>query len=129
VHYPQYDDGSFLAIITGKVQGEVQQLTVRLIDCQLRGFRPFRLITNLPDEKITARQIVMHYHQRWEIEIAFDEIKTHQCATLLGQSPTILRSKRPDLVKQELYALVISYNALRVLMLRAADSQGKSPSN
>ena len=123
----EYGDGSFLAVITGKVDGQMRQMTVRVIDCQLRGWRPFRLITNLLDEKITAREIVRHYHQRWEVEIAFDEIKTHQCATLRGQSPTILRSKRPDLVKQELYALLISYNALRVLMLRAADSQGKKP--
>lgn len=123
----QDGDGSSLALITGKVEGQVQEMTVRVIDCQLRGFRPFRLITNLLDEKLTAREIVKHYHQRWEIEIAFDEIKTHQCACLRGQSPTILRSKRPDLVKQELYALMISYNALRVLMLRAADSQGKKP--
>jgi DDE family transposase len=122
-----YGDGSFLAIITGKVDGQMQQMTVRVLDCQLRGFRPFRLITNLLDEKITAREIVVHYHQRWEVEIAFDEIKTHQCATLRGQSPTILRSKRPDLAKQELYALMISYNALRVLMLRAADSAWKKP--
>jgi hypothetical protein len=48
--------------------------------------------------------LVKHYHQRWEIEIAFDEIKTHQCARLRGQMPTIFRSQRPDLVKQELYS-------------------------
>jgi len=122
-----YGDGSYLALITGKVEGQVRQLTVRVIDCQLRGFRPFRLLTNLREEQITAREIVKHYHQRWEIEIAFDEIKTHQCATLRGQSPTILRSRRPDLVKQELYALLISYNALRRLILQAAQAQGKKP--
>ena len=105
----------------------MQQITVRVIDCQLRGFRPFRLITSLEDEKISAREIVKHYHQRWEIEIAFDEIKTHQCATLRGQSPTIFRSKRPDLVKQELYALLVSYNAVRVLMQRAARQAGNQP--
>jgi hypothetical protein len=122
-----YRDGSYLAVLTGNVDGHAQTLTVRVIDSQLRGFQPFRLITNLLDEKITAREIVRHYHQRWEIEIAFDEIKTHQCATLRGQSPTLLRSKRPDLVKQELYALFISYNGLRVLMQEAAARSGKEP--
>ncbi|MBW1745449.1 MAG: hypothetical protein JRJ25_03670 [Deltaproteobacteria bacterium] len=34
------------------------------------------------DPDITAREIVIHYHKRWDIEIAYDEIKTHQCATL-----------------------------------------------
>jgi hypothetical protein len=120
-------DGSYLARITGKIDGRMQEMTVRVIECRLRGFRPFRLITNLRDEKITAREIVKHYHQRWEIEIAFDEIKTHQCARLRGQIPTIFRSKRPDLVKQELYALMITYTTMRLLMQRAAERAGKKP--
>jgi hypothetical protein len=109
------------------VDGQKQEMIVRVIECHLRGFRPFRLITNLRDEKISAREIVRHYHQRWEIEIAFDEIKTHQCARLRGQMPTIFRSKRPDLVKQELYALMISYTTMRLLMQRAAAQAGKKP--
>ncbi len=67
------------------------------------------------------------YHRRWDIEIAYDEIKTHQCATLRGQSPTTFRSKRPDLVEQELYALLIMYNMVRLLIRRAADEHGKDP--
>jgi hypothetical protein len=59
--------------------------------------------------------------------IAFDEIKTHQCARLRGQMPTIFRSKRPDLVKQELYALMITYTTMRLLMQRAATQAGKKP--
>lgn len=123
----QLADGSFLSRITGKVDGQMQEMTVRVIECRLRGFRPFRLITNLLDEKITAREIARHYHQRWEIEIAFDEIKTHQCARLRGQMPTIFRSKRADLVKQELYALMITYTTMRLLMQRAAAEAGKKP--
>lgn len=119
----QYGDGSYLAIIRGKLDGRMREMRVRVIECQLRGFRPFRLITNLLDEKIEAREMVKHYHKRWEVEIAFDEIKTHQCATLRGQAPTVLRSKRSELVKQELYALVISYNAVRCLIEQGAESQ------
>lgn len=120
-------DGSFLARITGKVDGQMQEMTVRVIECRLRGFRSFRLITNLRDKEITAREIAKHYHQRWEIEIAFDEIKTHQCARLRGQIPTIFRSKRADLVKQELYALMITYTTMRLLMQQAAAQAGKKP--
>jgi len=123
----QYPDGSYQAKIRGKVEGQMQELRVRVIEGQMRGFRPFRLLTNLLDAKIEAREIVKHYHQRWEVELAFDEIKTHPCATLRGQAPTLLRSKRQDLVKQELYALVMSYNVVRYLMKQGAESRQKKP--
>lgn len=61
------------------------------------------------------------------MEIAFDEIKTHQCAMLRGQAPTVLRSKRRDLVKQELFALMISYNAVRCLMQQGASRRQPKP--
>jgi hypothetical protein len=70
---------------------------------------------------------VKHYHKRWDIEISYDEIKTHQCATLRGQAPTILRSKKSELVKQELYALLISYNMTRWLMVQSAETHGVNP--
>lgn len=62
----------------------------------------------------------MHYRRRWDLEIAYDEIETHQCATLRGQSPTTFRSKLPDLVRQEVYALVIMYNLVRGVIREAA---------
>lgn len=120
-----YRDGSYLGEINGKVKGKRKRLIVRVIDFQFKGFRPCRLITNLLDKKITAREIIRQYHKRWDIEIAFDEIKTHQCARLRGQAPTVLRSKRPDLVRQELWAIVISYNTVRQLMRRAANEYDK----
>ncbi|MFN0124971.1 MAG: IS4 family transposase [Blastocatellia bacterium] len=122
-------DGSYLVILRETVDGQSREMVVRVVDCQVRGFRPFRLITSLLDEKISALEIARHYHQRWQIEISFDEIKTHQCATLRGQSPTILRSRRPDLIKQELFALLISYNAIRTLMRQAAERHGKAPAS
>ena len=63
---------------------------------------------------------------RW-IENLYDEIKTHQCATLRGQMPTIIRSKRADLVEQELYAMLIMYNLIRVLIYESANKEGKYP--
>ena len=54
-------------------------------------------------------------HERWEIETAFDELKTH-----LRGARIVLRSKRPDLVKQEFYGLLLAHFAVRGLMHEAA---------
>lgn len=133
-------DGSCLAQLTQKIEDpdapptkngrkrwKKISMVVRVIRLQIPGFRPVTLVTNILDTSITARELAIHYHKRWDIEIAYDEIKTHQCATLRGQSPTTFRSKRPDLVEQELYALLITYNAVRLLIRRAAAEHGKDP--
>jgi hypothetical protein len=135
-----FADGSFLARLTHKIpdsdapktksgrqRWKKVHLDVRVIRFQIPGFRPVTLVTNILDPTITAREMALHYHQRWDIEVAYDEIKTHQCATLRGQSPTTFRSKRPDLVKQELFALLIMYNTVRLLIYQAAVKQGKDP--
>jgi len=133
-------DGSWLAELTGKLldptvpptpQGrrhwKTATLTVRMIRIEVPGFRPFWRMTTLLDPTITAREIALHYHRRWDIEIAYDEIKTHQCVTLRGQAPTTFRSKLPDLVKQEIYALAITYNLVRTLIRQAAAEHGQDP--
>jgi hypothetical protein len=133
-------DGSWLAEVTGKLldptvpptpQGrrhwQTATLTVRVIRIQIPGFRPFWLLTTLLDPTITAREIALHYHRRWDIEMAYDEIKTHQCVTLRGQAPTTFRSKLPDLVKQEIYALAITYNLVRTLISQAAAEHDQDP--
>lgn len=131
-------DGSYLSDIKGKIEDPARsangrkkwkkvEMIVRVIPFQISGFRPVRLITSIMDPDITAREIVIHYHKRWDIEIAYDEIKTHQCATLKGQMPTTIRSKRPDLVEQELYAMLIMYNLIRSLIYEAASEHGKDP--
>ena len=111
----------------GRKHWKTATLTVRVIHVVIPGFRPFWLMTNLLDPTITAREIALHYHKRWDIEIAYDEIKTHQCATLRGQSPTTFRSKLPELVKQELYALAISYNAVRTIICQAGQQYAQNP--
>jgi len=131
-------DGSYLAAVKGKIQDPAGsangrkrwkqvEIIVRVIVFQIKGFRTVRLITSILDENITAREIVIHYHKRWDIELSYDEIKTHQCATLKGQMPTILRSKRADLVEQELYAMMITYNLIRSLIYEAAAKHNKDP--
>jgi hypothetical protein len=133
-------DGSWLAELTGQIpdpdcpptptgrkRWKTVTLTVRVIRVEIPGFRPFWLMTSLLDPAIPAREIALHYHRRWDVEIAYDEIKTHQCATLRGQSPTTFRSKRPDLVEQEIYALAIMYNLIRTLICQAATQHGQDP--
>jgi hypothetical protein len=133
-------DGSYLTLLTGRIidplnpkrkdgrqRWQKVSMVVRIIDYALPGFRPKRLMTNILDPDISARDLVLHYHKRWDIEIAYDEIKTHQCATLRGQSPTTFRSKRPDLVAQELYAMLIMYNLVRLLIVQAAATHDKDP--
>ncbi len=131
-------DGSYLSKIDGKIvesedpktgrkKWKKVEIIVRVIHFQIPGFRPVRLITSLLDSDISAKEIVTHYHKRWDIEIAFDEIKTHQCATLKGQMPTIIRSKRSDLVEQELYSIMIVYNLIRSLIQEATNMEGGDP--
>ena len=133
-------DGSFLTYVTGKLEDltrpptptgrkhwREEQLLVRAIRVQIPGYRPFFLVTSVLNPTIPAREIALHDHQRWDSEIAYDDIKTHQCATLRGQSPTTFRSKRADLVEQELYAMLIMYTLIRLLIAQAAEPHGKDP--
>ena len=127
-------DGSYWTQVHGRVPDPTQAtgyreetLTLRLIRVEWRGFRPYWLATTLLDTTITPLALAQHYHRRWVIELTYDEIKTHQCVTLRGQSPTTFRSRLPDLVEQELYALAIMYNAIRQLMVDAAQVAQVSP--
>jgi hypothetical protein len=139
-HLQRLPDGSGLAEVTGKLivptvpaspsgrqHWQTTTLTVRVIRIELPGFRPFWLMTTLLDPAIPAREMALHYHRRWDIEIAYDEIKTHQCVTLRGQSPTTFRSKLPNLVKPEIYALAITYTVVRTLISQAAATHDQDP--
>lgn len=81
------------------------------------------LITTILDHTDTAAiELAAAYHQRWEIENTFDEIKTHQRG-----DKRVLRSKKPELVKQEIWALLLTHYAIRVLMTEAADEADVDP--
>ena len=98
-------------------------LVVRLIQYRIKGFRASTLITSMLDaERFPASDIVELYHKRWEIEMAYDEIKTHT----LEREETI-RSRSADLVLQEVHGLLIAYNLIRVMMARAALAAGMEP--
>ncbi len=84
---------------------------------------PFRLATTLLDhEQAPAAQVAAIYHQRWEIENSYGELKTR----LRGAS-FILRSKSPELVRQELFAFLTVYQALCALKTQAARTAGIDP--
>lgn len=103
------------------------RIRVRVIEYRMKGFRRVRLVTSVLDPSIGAREWVLEYHRRWEIELALDEIKTHQCSTAQGTPKTIFRSHTARNVMQEAYALVAAYNLVRRTIARAAERHGVDP--
>lgn len=96
-------------------------LILRLVEYRIRGRKPGRLITNLLDpKKYPAMELVVLYHERWECELAYDEVKTHLVSTAGGSLDTTFRSKSPDGVLQEAYGMLVAYNLVRELMAEAA---------
>jgi Insertion element 4 transposase N-terminal/Transposase DDE domain len=89
----------------------------RLIEVELAG-KTRRFITSLTDAKrYSAKELAGRYCQRWEIELGFREIKQ----SLQGGEP-VLRSKQPDLVRQELWGVLIAYTLIRRLMRQMAQT-------
>lgn len=95
----------------------------RAITYQRKGYRPQLLLTSLVDEKrYPASELRALYHERWEIELGFGEIKTD----MLERLETI-RSKSPTAVAQEMWGLLIAYNLVRLEMARIATELGVPP--
>jgi hypothetical protein len=102
-------------------------VVVRVIDYRLEGVADaeplYRLVTTLLDPTAApAGELAALYQERWEIEGALDELKTH-----LRGAQIILRSKTPDLVRQEFYGLLMAHFAIRGLMHEAAGKVGEDP--
>lgn len=88
----------------------------RAIRYQRKGYQPQLLITSLVDEtRYPADEVRALYHERWEIELGFGEIKTD----MLERLETI-RSKSPTAVAQEMWGLLLAYNLIRLEMQRIA---------
>lgn len=125
-------DGSFLTYVYPSPKARRQRrggILVRVIeytfdDPQLPGYgETHRLITSLLDaEQYPALNLIVGYHERWEIEITIDELDTHQ--HLPGRP---LRSHKPAGVRQELYGWLLAHFAIRVLMHEAALSLDEDP--
>jgi IS4 transposase len=100
---------------------------VRVIEYRLEGVEDsqpiYRLLTTILDhEKAPAEELAALYPERWEIETALDELKTH----LRGAS-IVLRSKTPQLVEQEFYGLLLAHFAIRGLLHEAALKAAEDP--
>jgi len=116
-------DGSYLSSIYPSSADRKQQrnaIRVRIIEYRLEGVEGseplYRLATSILDPaQAPAQELAALYHERWEIESAFDELKTH-----LRDAQIVLRSKTPELVRQEFYGLLMTHFAIRGLMHQAA---------
>ena len=116
-------DGSYLSrVYPGgcKRRDPEGGILVRVIEysVQAAGQRPtrYRLLTSILDpEQAPAEELARLYHERWEIETSVRELKTY-----LRGANVVLRSKLPDLVRQEFYGLLLAHFAARALMHEAA---------
>ena len=123
-------DGSYLSRIYPSQKGQRRGhkgVVVRIIEYRLEGVEGaeplYRLATTILDhERAPAEELAALYHDRWEIETAFGELKTH-----LRGKHIVLRSKTPDLVRQEFYGLMMAHFAVRGLMHEAALSADEDP--
>lgn len=126
----RFGDGSYLSRIyssTSDRRNRRKGILVRVIDYRLKGVKDaepiYRLITTILDPKqAPARELAALYHERWEMETALDELKTH-----LRGAQMVLRSKTPELVRQEFYGLLMAHFAIRGLMHEAALKAGEDP--
>lgn len=131
-------DGSFASeLVPGKIKGRIKagarphtadglRIAVRVIEFMItdRGAsETIRLMTSITDHtRAPAHDLAATYAQRWEQESAFDEIETHQM-----HPGRLLRSRTPDLVRQEIWALLITHYAVRAFITEAADDLDADP--
>jgi len=100
-----------------------EEWVMRAVRYQRPGFRPQWLWTSLLDPKAyPAREIATLYHERWELELSYDEIKTE----MLDREEAI-RSRSPGRVQQETWGILLGYNLIRLEMARVADQAKVEP--
>jgi hypothetical protein len=126
-----FADGSYLAKMYASAKHrrhDQDGIVVRIIDYTFRDpGRPgsgevHRLLTTLLDaRRHPAKRLIELYHERWEEELAIDELKTHQ-----RQRP-VLRSQTPAGVVQEIYGLLLAHFVVRTLLFEAAATKQLPP--
>ncbi len=117
-------------------QGLPESIDLRVIDYQIKGFRPSAVVTNVLDPQVTTREDWVRltvesdpgrrldrglYHRRWEIETTFFELKVSQ-----GMK-TSLRSRTPEGIRYEVAGHVLFYFLIRWMMVEAATAHGQDP--
>jgi hypothetical protein len=123
------DKGDQLVELTVSAEARRKEPTLpetfqaRAIRYQRKGFPPRTLLTSLLDaSRYPADEIRVLYHERWEIELGFGEVKTEMLQRLEA-----IRSRTPTMVTQEIWGLLIAYNLIRLEMERVADELGVAP--
>lgn len=96
---------------------------LRAIRYERRGFRPRILLTSLTDsERFPASDVAALYHERWEMELGYDEVKTEML-----ERREAIRSRSPSRVAQELWGVALAYNLVRLEMVRIAEEANVTP--
>jgi hypothetical protein len=123
-------DGSFLSTVYPSEKDRRHRtggVRVRVVEYRLEGVADaeplYRLVTTILDPAAApAAELAALYHERWEIEGALAELKTH-----LRGARVVLRSKTPELVRQEFWGLLLAHFAVRGLMHEAALRADEDP--
>ena len=125
----ELEDGSYLSAVyegTKQRRNKVDPVPVRVVEYAVSNgaeASEFRLLTTLLDPGgVSAQELAEAYAKRWEIELCFKEMKTHQ----RGPS-VVLRSKTPEGVLQEIYGYLCTHYALRTLIGEVALEFGEDP--
>lgn len=127
--HEEFEDGSYLSAVyegTKQRRNKVDPVPVRVVEYTVSNgaqASEFRLLTTLLDPGVvSAQELAEAYAKRWEIELCFKEMKTHQ----RGPS-VVLRSKTPDGVLQEIYGYLCTHYALRTLIGEVAAEFDEDP--
>ena len=114
----------------GAAGGDIPGITVRVIEYSVTSedgsetSETFTLVTDILDPGLlTCEQAAASYASRWQLETCFDELET----SLRGGAAVVLRSKSPPMIRQEIYAMLCCYQAIRTLISHAADDAGIDP--
>src|SRR5216684_3529947 len=114
----------------GAAGKDIPGITVRVIEYSVASedgsetSETFTLVTDLIDPALlTPGQAAGAYASRWQLETCFDELET----SIRGGAAVVLRSKSPPMIRQEFYAMLCCYQAIRTLISQAADDAGLDP--
>ncbi|OZM76618.1 hypothetical protein CFP66_40640 [Pseudonocardia sp. MH-G8] len=132
-HLERWPDGSYRSeLLPKQLKTDVRRgmnrrvrdedrISIRVVEYMVtnrdESTETIRLITSVLDPaEASAAELAALYHERWEFELTLDEIEAHQMA-----HSKLLRSRKPELVRQELWALLLVHYAVRSFMREAAD--------